>query len=419
MIGAITAGRVSNAQTACVIILARWLDAVSGQGRPMRTALAVALATALVSCQRRDATLSTDPMVHRGSDRDAAHASSSVGASPAGIPITRGMTITSALHFAGGDRENVVTLADVAPRGVLYTWHMREHMHGGRSIRRAFRRFVSANDLARAPRLNEVFSSRGEEETPGYTAMAISRESYTTLMRSHAIPYAATYLQGGQLGGAFELLSAMRVTMHGTLTRLSPRPESMSILLDGRRTQVPVIHIRGTFSFQDQRREVDYWVLADSTDPLILREAQDHQMQQVIRIDRPGAAISEGVEDALRRDCRAELPGIYFGSASADLDPASQPALAALAALLARHPAWSLSIEGHTDSVGRASSNEMLSERRAQAVRSALISQFHIDGSRLTAAGFGATRPRESNATVEGRARNRRVEAVRPCGRKS
>jgi outer membrane protein OmpA-like peptidoglycan-associated protein len=84
--------------------------------------------------------------------------------------------------------------------------------------------------------------------------------------------------------------------------------------------------------------------------------------------------------------------------------------------MLKRHPDWSLAIEGHTDSIGGAASNKALSERRAGAVRAALISAFGIDASRLRASGFGATRPKESNATLDGRARNRRVEVVRPCG---
>jgi len=97
------------------------------------------------------------------------------------------------------------------------------------------------------------------------------------------------------------------------------------------------------------------------------------------------------------------------------LEPESGSALTGVAALLARHPDWSLAIEGHTDSIGGVASNQALSERRAEAVRSALVTQHRVTPSRLTATGFGATRPRESNATLEGRARNRRVELVRRC----
>jgi len=54
-----------------------------------------------------------------------------------------------------------------------------------------------------------------------------------------------------------------------------------------------------------------------------------------------------------------------------------------------------------------------LSQRRAEAVKLALVSRYHIAVGRLTPQGFGATRPKESNDTLAGRARNRRVELVR------
>jgi OOP family OmpA-OmpF porin len=50
-------------------------------------------------------------------------------------------------------------------------------------------------------------------------------------------------------------------------------------------------------------------------------------------------------------------------------------------------------------------------------VRTALITRYHIAASRLRSEGFGAKRPREPNTTIEGRARNRRVELVRPCAK--
>jgi outer membrane protein OmpA-like peptidoglycan-associated protein len=70
-------------------------------------------------------------------------------------------------------------------------------------------------------------------------------------------------------------------------------------------------------------------------------------------------------------------------------------------------------IEGHTDSTGDAAHNMDLSKRRAEAVKSVLVSQFGIDGARLTTTGLGATKPVASNDTPQGRAENRRVEFIR------
>jgi len=69
-------------------------------------------------------------------------------------------------------------------------------------------------------------------------------------------------------------------------------------------------------------------------------------------------------------------------------------------------------IEGHTDNVGNAKSNQLLSQRRANAVRDYIVKNFKIDKKRLAAKGFGQTKPMADNATAEGRAQNRRIEAT-------
>ena len=93
----------------------------------------------------------------------------------------------------------------------------------------------------------------------------------------------------------------------------------------------------------------------------------------------------------------------------------SLPALQRFAALLAQHPDWDLTIEGHTDNIGSAEYNLDLSTRRAQAVRQVLVGRFRVPAARLAAKGYGLTRPVESNATDQGRAHNRRVEVSRRC----
>lgn len=75
------------------------------------------------------------------------------------------------------------------------------------------------------------------------------------------------------------------------------------------------------------------------------------------------------------------------------------------------YPELNVTIEGHTDNVGSAASNKKLSQRRADAVKKYMVGKG-IDASRLTAVGFGLEKPIASNATKEGRAKNRRVEAA-------
>ena len=84
--------------------------------------------------------------------------------------------------------------------------------------------------------------------------------------------------------------------------------------------------------------------------------------------------------------------------------------LEAVQGLLGAHPEIThLEVQGHTDNSGRADRNTELSQRRADAVRHWLV-EHGVAGGRLTAHGYGPTMPLESNATDEGRARNRRVE---------
>jgi OOP family OmpA-OmpF porin len=69
-------------------------------------------------------------------------------------------------------------------------------------------------------------------------------------------------------------------------------------------------------------------------------------------------------------------------------------------------------VEGHTDAVGTEAYNQSLSERRAMAVREVLVNEFGIQPGRVDAIGFGEARPVADNDSEEGRAINRRVEAV-------
>ncbi|WP_181069410.1 OmpA family protein [Stutzerimonas azotifigens] len=82
-----------------------------------------------------------------------------------------------------------------------------------------------------------------------------------------------------------------------------------------------------------------------------------------------------------------------------------------LADFMKQYPQTSTVVEGHTDSVGTDAYNQRLSERRANAVRDVLVNQYGVEGNRVNSVGYGESRPVADNATEEGRAINRRVEA--------
>jgi OOP family OmpA-OmpF porin len=106
---------------------------------------------------------------------------------------------------------------------------------------------------------------------------------------------------------------------------------------------------------------------------------------------------------------------VNFEFDKADLRPDAKPVIDQVDALLKADPTLALSIEGHTDDRGAAAYNQSLSERRAAAVKDALLKRgLGKDGaSRLTSTGHGATQPIADNATDDGRAKNRRVELIK------
>jgi outer membrane protein OmpA-like peptidoglycan-associated protein len=101
---------------------------------------------------------------------------------------------------------------------------------------------------------------------------------------------------------------------------------------------------------------------------------------------------------------------VQFASGTANLTSVAQAELNKLVSILNNdYPNVNLVIDGHTDNVGKAESNQVLSEKRAAAVKTYLVGK-KVNGARLSTNGYGQTQPVADNATTEGRARNRRVE---------
>ena len=207
-------------------------------------------------------------------------------------------------------------------------------------------------------------------------------------------------------------------TVTGTIT-WDRQPAKVSILLNGQRLDLPTLHARGTLGGFGGQYVEDFWILADSVRPWVVRQEGryqgQHYLQQLGTILAPDPEQEKKLEQELEKDCRAPVYGIYFESASAEVNAASRPTLQQIAAVVQRHADWTLTIEGHTDSIGGAASNLDLSNRRAAAVKTELTSRFGVPAARLATKGYGLTRPVETNATIEGRARNRRVELTRVC----
>ncbi|MGE4406010.1 OmpA family protein [Pseudomonas sp.] len=102
---------------------------------------------------------------------------------------------------------------------------------------------------------------------------------------------------------------------------------------------------------------------------------------------------------------------VLFDYDRAELKPGGMRSMQTLADFLNENPERKVIVEGYTDSTGSADYNQRLSERRADAVRMALI-KMGVDPARIVAQGYGKEYPVASNATSSGRAMNRRVEVT-------
>ena len=111
-------------------------------------------------------------------------------------------------------------------------------------------------------------------------------------------------------------------------------------------------------------------------------------------------------------DAKIVTHGINFDVDKATIRPESMGTLNQVKRILTQNPDLKFEIDGHTDNTGTAAHNIVLSEQRANAVKAQLVA-MGIDGSRLSAKGFGDTKPIAPNSTAEGKANNRRVEFVR------
>ncbi len=143
-----------------------------------------------------------------------------------------------------------------------------------------------------------------------------------------------------------------------------------------------------------------------------------------IKVDAPGYIVqtssftinkgetTERTFELVSKGMVLTLRGVYFEFGKATLRTESYPALMEAAQIMKDNPDIMVEIQGHTDNIGSDQANQTLSEKRAYAVMNFLVQYGGIDPKRLTAKGYGESRPIASNDTDEGRQLNRRVEFV-------
>ncbi|PYE38358.1 OmpA family protein [Psychrobacter fozii] len=157
-------------------------------------------------------------------------------------------------------------------------------------------------------------------------------------------------------------------------------------------------------------------ITAESALPLLdAKRYQTHQISRVVPncpapVVTPPPIVQPTVP-VLAEKVTIELE-VLFETDKSIVRPEYYSKVSELAAFMVKYPNTVVTIEGHTDSRASDSYNQALSQRRVDAVKEVLITQFSVAPERLTAIGYGESQPRASNDNAEGRQLNRRVVAV-------
>ena len=180
------------------------------------------------------------------------------------------------------------------------------------------------------------------------------------------------------------------------------------VIPGGRVIAVPAIEAPAIGGIVVQRRQA---LINDGVAFVPYAEAPDYIARQQEVLDHELAGT--GVEVHRRgQQIFIEMPSdVTFAFDKYDIQPRFDPVLSAVARTINQFPATYVDIVGHTDAIGSYSYNQVLSERRAESVADFLVGQ-HALSDRFYVEGRGKTEPIASNATIDGRAANRRVEII-------
>ncbi|HLY59833.1 MAG TPA: OmpA family protein [Terriglobia bacterium] len=376
------------------------------------------------------------------------------------LTFQRGMTITSSISDQFyGDYEVLDSITSVSEKGTAMRYSAElpdksqaptpSSLPAVRTVHELHN--TSQQDLMHATGVMTFFGDKFPESMPGTTQGVLSQDAFHALKSGSGIDLtfpdeslAARLVMGlasmtngipmgaspgglqGSLGQNDFWSKLQKYTCHAV--RIEVADAAFPVLLNGLRVTLPAIHMScphdGVSGFE--------YVFDDDQMPLRLATSEGQITQINFPQPKPrkeedgggggsggtgagggGAGGGQSIEQALKKEGRVDVYGIYFDFASDKLRPESAPVLAEIASALKDNPTWKLQVNGHTDNIGGDAYNLDLSNRRAASVKQALVTQYHIDPALLDPKGFGATQPKEPNDTAQGRARNRRVELIR------
>ncbi len=292
---------------------------------------------------------------------------------------------------------------------------------------------IDKADFAKGYNYRPFVCMQSPDHVPGTNSFTASVEMFNQLRAGKPVEFYfnSDTAMGGDLSAVMQTFGpsnndAPKVTkragmeMYGcTLHRVEPYDLAWPVLLNDKPVDLPVVHAMCKWDDGDE----SHMYYLDQPDNPVVMCAQLGIVPEVLGIlqinlppaDQIKAAkqAESDMEKQLADKKPVEIYGIYFDTASAVIKPRSEAVLKQIADVLQKNPSWKLNVSGHTDNIGSDSSNQVLSEQRAAAVKDALVTRYKISPDRLSTAGHGASQPVATNDTMIGRAKNRRVELQR------
>lgn len=318
---------------------------------------------------------------------------------PAIVPLVPGLTLSYIWkeEESDPDRECLTQVGEAD--ATSFTVTNRCPSVPGRQIVTWTRRICRA-DLQGAYMYHPGTRTSNPRTIRGTTMFTLSSRAFRELNAAGATRHRYIHLSSNWRSGAADRFDFDR---DGTLAAAGAA--TIPVILNDRPVAVAARLAAGTAG--DKRVRVA--VLDDERLPIVL----DYSWSTGFSVRYSKISFPGGIADRLASDGRVDVYGIYFDFARDDPREESRPVLREIADALRQHPDWILAINGHTDDVGGDRANLDLSYRRSASIRRELIDHYGIAAGRLTTSGLGASQPKETNGTIEGRARNRRVELIR------
>jgi len=345
--------------------------------------------------------------------------------SGARIPLQEGTVITTACGIKYQDVEGRIAIEAPTPLSITTSHSTGAYKldDGGEAHPSSYKETVCNADFASTGTYVTVVGTHVPHLIHGVTRLRLSDKSFNEVKF-----LGKTNLQYLDFLPARDAEKPLHDA--GLLTRVEPQDVAYPMIMNDERVTLPAIHLAGIFDsngkdprpkkYRPNHAAADLYFLDDPADPLVLlwkeKDPAIHDGKfrvEVVKIEFKTAHPVNTVEKQLTEQKRAVTYGIYFDFNKDTIKPESEPVLNQIVQAMTDNPTWKLTVEGHTDNIGGNDYNLDLSKRRAAAVKQALVTRYHISPDRLSTDGFGASRPVETNDTLEGRARNRRVELTR------